>query len=185
VVADRLYAVSGAPRTFPELGAKPYSSLEIYDFRSGRWTPGPPIPTARHHTAAAVVAGKLYVAGGRVPDDFSDNAFERLDPRSGHWEKLPPLPLGAGGLAAVAARGKVVVIGGDDERNWTAGRGWVTGSTWSFDPARSRWRRLPDLGVPRHAHAAAVAAGRIYVFGGATCPGFGRTDAAESLPLPE
>jgi serine/threonine-protein kinase PknK len=184
VIGDRLYAVAGAPRTFPEYDRAPYSSLEVFDFRSGRWSSGPPIPTARHHTAAAVVDGRLYVAGGRTPKDFSSAAFERFDPRTGRWTRLPGMPLGVGGLAAVAADGRFVAIGGDDETNVLAGQGWVTGSVWAFDPHASRWSRLPNLGIPRHAHAAAVAGGRIYVFEGAPCPGFGRMRGAESLPLP-
>jgi hypothetical protein len=38
--------------------------------------------------------------------------------------------------------------------------------------------------TPRHAHAAVAAAGRLVVFGGAPCPGFGQTRSVESLELP-
>jgi hypothetical protein len=182
VIQDRLFAVAGAPRTFPEVRARPYASVEIYDLASGRWTTGPPIPTARHHTAASVLEGRLYVAGGRAPGEFSSSAFERYDPRSEKWEKLPALPMGSGGLELVTAGGSIVAIGGDDEDGLYEGRGWVTGAVWAFDPGRSDWRRLPDLRTPRHALAAAVAHGRIYAFEGSPCPGFGRISDAESLP---
>jgi hypothetical protein len=182
VIDGLLYAVAGAPRTFPEVRAEPYGTVEVYDLAGGRWSPGAPIPTARHHTAATVLGGKLYVVGGRTPRSFASSAFERYDPRRDAWERLPPLPMGAGGLEAVTAGGQVVVIGGDDEEGVFDGGGWVTGAVWAFDPRGSSWRRLPDLGTPRHSHAAAVARGRIYVLEGSPCPGFGRVDAVESLP---
>ena len=91
-------------------------------------------------------------------------------------ERLAPLPLGAGGLAVVSAAGMVVAIGGGDD-----GENWVTPATWALDPDEGHWRRLADLNVARHGHGAAAVGSDVYVFGGAPCPGYGRTDAVESL----
>lgn len=183
VIGDRLYAAGGAPSTFPRFRAPPYAAIEVYDFSTGRWSPGPAMPTPRHHSSAAVLGGALYVAGGRTPTDFSSNAFERFDPSRNRWDRLPSLPLGVGGPEAEAAAGRVVTIGGEDEMHPASGGGWVTGAVWAFDPRRERWQRLPDLGEPRHAMASAAARGRIYVFEGAPCPGFGRSRSVESLPV--
>lgn len=185
VIDDRLYAVGGGPRLFPDEHVEPYTSLQIYDFETSRWTVGPDMPTARHHLAAAALGGRLYVLGGRDPDDFSLSAFERFVPGRNRWEALPPLPLGVGDLAAVSTGSAVIAIGGDEEEGWMDGHGWVTPAVWSFDPGRGVWRRLPDLRTPRHGHGAAVAGGRIYVFGGSPCPGYQRISTGESLPIPE
>jgi N-acetylneuraminic acid mutarotase len=180
VIGDRLYAAGGLTKlvAHPGLFRGLFGGLEIYDFRTNRWRDGPPMPTPRHHVAAAAVGGKLYVAGGRGTEDLSLRAFERFDPASNTWERLPGIPLGTGDPAVVGARGHVIVIsGGDDAKNW------ITPATWSFDPRTSSWRRLSDLIVPRHGFGAAIEHGRIYVFGGAPCAGYGGTRATESLDL--
>jgi N-acetylneuraminic acid mutarotase len=177
VIGHRLYVVGGGPGEQQE----PYSSMEVYDFKSRRWVAGPDMSTGRHHHSAVALDGQLYVVGGRQPGDFSLDSFERFDPESGEWEELPPLPQGTGGNAAVATENEVVVIGGGDDLGSDGSDPWVTGAVWAFNPKTGRWRRLPDLSLPRHGHAAAVANGRIYALGGAPCPLFGRTSDVESL----
>jgi N-acetylneuraminic acid mutarotase len=170
--------VGGSPPTLPVPNQKPYTFLEIFDPRTGRWTLGPGMPTARHHLATAVLDGKLYVLGGRQPGDFSLTAFERFDPETGEWAELPALPEGAGGLAAASAGGLIIATGGGDD-----GEGWVTPATWAFDPDAARWRRLADLSVARHGHAAAAVGRRVFAIGGSPCPGFGNTPSIESLTV--
>jgi non-specific serine/threonine protein kinase len=172
VIGDRLYVAGGSE----EIDGTPTGVLEIYDFKSGRWTQGPDMPTPAQHNAGAAVDGKFYAVGGRRVGDLSLAVAERFDPVTGRWEELPPLPLGAGGLAAVAAGGRLLAIAGGDDHE-----GWVTPAVWAFDPAAGRWGRLPNLRVARHGHAATVARDRVYVFGGSPCARYGRTGAAESL----
>jgi hypothetical protein len=183
VIGGRLYAAGGAPSTYPDYYAKPYGTLEVLDLHSGRWTAGPDMPTARHHVAAAVLDDMLYMVGGRSPSDFALATVERFDPERGRWQRLPRLPQGVGGPAATTSGGRLVVTGGDDEEGLREGGGWVTPAAWSYQPGDSRWRRLPDLSVPRHGHAAAPLGGRVYVFEGAACPGYGRQRSAESLEI--
>ena len=67
--------------------------------------------------------------------------------------------------------------GGDDAE------GWVTPATCSFEPTTDRRSRLADLRTARHHHAAAASGSDVYVFGGAPCPDYGRTDSVEKLTL--
>jgi Kelch motif protein len=184
VIGDRLYAVGGGPSTYPNVRAKPYGTLEVLDLRSGRWSFGPDMPTPRHHLAATALGGMLYVIGGRAPTDFSLAAVERYEPSRERWQRLVPLPQGVGGAEALAAGGRILVAGGDDEEGLGDGGGWVTPAAWSLRPGDSRWRRLPDLSQARHGHASAAFGGRLYVFEGSPCPGYGRARSAESLPVP-
>jgi hypothetical protein len=152
--------------------------VEIYDRSTGRWSRGPVMPTARHHAGAAAIGTDVYVVGGRARRDLSLDVVERYDSRTRRWETAPHLPQGVGALALVAARGRLVAIGGGDDIEE-----WVTPGTWSFEPATERWRRLSDLREARHGHAAAAVGDEIYVFGGAPCPGYGRSDSVEMLTL--
>ena len=185
VVDGRIYAVGGSG--IIALKGKPtdrrniphgYATLEIYDIASGRWTDGPPMPTPRHHASAAVLDGKLYVAGGRLRSDSSIRAFERYDPKTNRWERLPPLPLGAAAVSVVALGRSIVATGGGDDTV-----GWVTPSAWAFAVDEGRWRRLPDLGIPRHGHTSIVHGGRLYAIGGSPCAGYGTEPSIESIPL--
>ena len=184
VIGERLYVAGGAPHIFGNERVEPVATLEIYDFETGEWTLGPDMPTPRHHTTAAAADGILDVLGGRELDTLASTAFERFDPASGRWEELPPLPLGVGAADAVATNGAILLTGGADDEAWQEGGGFVTPATWAYTPADGRWRRLADMETPRHAHAAVAAAGRLVVFGGTPCPGFGQTRSVESLELP-
>ena len=150
--------------------------LEIYDLATSRWSRGPALPTARHHAGAAAIGDDVYIAGGRADRELSLDVVERFDAETNTWEEAPPMPLGTGALAVVAAHGSLVAVGGGDDAE-----GWVTPATWWFEPRTQHWRRLADLRIPRHGHAAAAVGDEIYVFGGAPCPGYGRTDSVERL----
>lgn len=188
VIGHKLYVAGGAPQTFNVSSFVIYDTLESYDFDTGKWSFDAPMHIGRHHISGAVVGGKLYVVGGRGKVDRSLNIFERYDPATDEWESLPKMPLGVGSPRVVAAGGKIVVVGGEDQLDWENGGGWVTPSTWAFDPKANRWARLPDLHVERRGGGAGVADGRIYAIGGSYCPGLKPngpvgTHTVESLPV--
>jgi N-acetylneuraminic acid mutarotase len=177
VIGDRIYVVGGTQQERGNVGAM--SALEIYEIASKSWSRGPDMPTPRHHHGAVESDGQLVVVGGRGRDDLSSDAVEQFDPARSRWSARPPLPLGSGGLAVIDASGQIVAVGGGDDAE-----GWVTPATWALGPGESEWRRLADLNVPRHGHGAAAVGSRVFVFGGAPCPGYGRTDAVEALRVP-
>jgi Kelch motif len=188
VIGHRLYVAGGAPQTFNVSSFPVYNTLEIYDFDTGKWSFGAPMQIGRHHISGAAVGGKLYVVGGRGEKDRSLNTFERYDPATDEWESLPKLPLGVGSPRVVAADGKIVVVGGEDQLDWENGGGWVTPSTWAFDPKLDEWKRLPDMHLERRGGGAGFARGRIYAIGGSYCPGLKPggpvgTHTVESLPV--
>jgi N-acetylneuraminic acid mutarotase len=177
VIGHRLYVVGGASEwllTDPE--AAPTASMEVYDFDTGEWSEAPDMPTARHHLGVAAMGGDLYAVGGRAVGEFSLETVERFDSGSARWETLPRLPQGSGGEAVTAIKGEIYAIAGGDDED-----GWVTAATWAFEAKSGEWRRSADVTVPRHGQAAAPINGRIYIFGGSPCHGFGHTDSVESL----
>lgn len=180
VIGDKLYVAGGVNQFGNEY--QPYSFLEIYDFNTGRWHNGPDMPTARHHLGAVAVEGKLYAVGGRQPSDESLRAFEVFDPRQNRWQRLPDLPHGAGAPGVTAIDGKVILTGGSNEVLEPGNAGAIFKATYAYDPKTRAWTRLPDMHHPRHGHVAVAADGRVYVFRGAPCPGYGEMASVESLP---
>lgn len=189
VVGNKLYVAGGAPQTFnvpPPVA--PYADLQIYDFETEQWSFGPDMPDPRHHTSGATVDGMLYVAGGRGEEDHSLPAFERYDPATDEWESMAELPLGVASPGLVAVDGKLVIVGGEDQKDWEEGKGWVTPSTWEYDPGKNQWSRLPDMKYERRGGGVAAVGNRVYAIGGSYCPGLKPngpvgTHAVESLDV--
>lgn len=191
VVGDKLYVIDGAPQPYGiEDPEPPYALLEAFDFRTRTWSTLAPPPAAVHHFGAAVVDGKIYIAGGRVDHESSSNVFASYDPATDRWTRLGSLPEGKiSSMGVVSAGGKLVIFGGDDEVGWEDGGGFVSPTAWAYDPETRRWTRLPDLRVERHAFGAAAAGGRIYAIAGSICPGLKpggavATHTVESLRIP-
>lgn len=178
VLDGRLYVVGGSSGSHTG-HVVPTGVVEIFDFATERWSRGPDLPTPRHHHGVAELDGKLWAVGGRGDTDVSLDTVEVFDPSSAHWTKGPRLPFGSGGLSLDEVSGKLVAAGGGDDNER-----WVTPATWALGPSDASWSRLADLGVARHGHGSAAVGDTLYVFGGAPCPGYGRTASVETLQVP-
>jgi hypothetical protein len=132
----------------------------VHDPAVGGWVARAPMPTARSGGGAAVVDGKIYVAGGRPP---GGSAFEVYDPATDRWEKLPDLPTQRNHLAMAALGDKVIVAGGRFEPGAMAER---TDVVEVYDPATRRWSRAAPLPAPVGGITGAAHAGCMFVFGG-------------------
>jgi hypothetical protein len=102
---------------------------DVYDPQSDRWTPAPPVPTARSGVAGTLYKGKILVLGGElwVPTDtprpqpyycFVDNEGYDLVRRV--WDRYRPLPVGRHAFAA-AVIGDTCYLAGGSTRPGSAG----------------------------------------------------------------
>jgi len=108
-INGKFYLTSGQGEPFAD------RTLEVYDPVTRTWTTKSPMPTARAVASAAVVHGKLFVAGGVVDRDglaVSTGVVEAYDPLSDTWATGPSLPTARGHAAAAWAGGKFFVIDG-------------------------------------------------------------------------
>ncbi|MDO1558888.1 kelch repeat-containing protein [Brevundimonas sp. 2R-24] len=160
-VDGRLYViggeVDGASTGRPE---RFVNTVWMHDPAVGGWTPRTPMPTARSGGGAAVIDGKIYVAGGRPP---GGSAFEVYDPATDTWEQLPDMPTQRNHLAMVALNGRVIVAGGRFEPGAGAER---TAVVEIYDPATRTWTRGADMPAPRGGVTGAAVNGCLFVFGG-------------------
>jgi N-acetylneuraminic acid mutarotase len=69
------------------------------------------MPTARSGSAAAAVAGRVFVVGGEASSQ-SFNRVEAYDPKGERWHDYAAMPTARHGLAAAEVGGKLYVIGG-------------------------------------------------------------------------
>lgn len=108
VNGDKIYVVGGQSG-----GGDLLSRVDIFNAATGQWSQGPSLPRAAMAATAAVIDGRLHVAGGMVPDKrqtLSDHYVMNL--ASGGWSKDAALPTARQGLASAAVGGEWFVVGG-------------------------------------------------------------------------
>jgi N-acetylneuraminic acid mutarotase len=125
VIDGKLYAVGGR-RSSVGTG-QPFeltvSEVDVYDFRTGRWSTLPPaanLPTPRAGATTAVMDGRLLVLGGESGAQQAAHAeVEAYDPRTGRWTTLAPLTVGRHATQAVVHDGRLYVAAGSRTRGAT------------------------------------------------------------------
>ena len=123
----------------------------IYDPEADVWSVGQPMPpgTERGASGVAVLAGRIYVAGGLRSGAVDD--FSVYDPASDAWEILPDLPAARDHLVGGGIAGLIYMAGG---RGGTIDA--VAGRLDAFDPATGRWSTRASMPTPRGGGAGAV-----------------------------
>lgn len=137
------------------------------------------MPTKRGSAVAVVVAGKIYVIGGVIPEPGSGEIAitpasrarsvgtnEVYDPKTNTWAGRSPMPTPRSHAAAGAVNGKIYVIGG------RINSAFITVSrdldiVEEYDPVKNIWgpAKTP-MPTARSGGGWATYKGKIYVAGG-------------------
>jgi N-acetylneuraminic acid mutarotase len=163
-------AASGPPGSSSPAPSPSPSIAEPSTLEAGRWVEASPAPSRRAEFAAAVLDGRLYVAGGFTALQQGVDLAEVhvYDPAADAWSTVAPLPTATNHPAMLAAAGRLYYLGGP-----VGGR--VSDDTWTYDPTADSWAAGPAMPAPRSQHAAITIGDRIYVVAGvSTRPGAGR-----------
>jgi N-acetylneuraminic acid mutarotase len=162
VLDGRIYVVGGHTNCDPTDSCfeAPLTSLEIYDPAADRWTAGPPMSDARGNAGAAVLNGKLYVAGGTNGLYLYDGAIatvEMFDPQSNGWSRMASLPV-SGHIRLVTTNNKLYAV-----VTW-----WQVpfARIYEYDPVRDAWTRLHNAPVAGFEAAVVANNGQLYIIGG-------------------
>ena len=113
--------------------------VDMYDPAVDSWQQMAAMPTARSSHAAAVVDGKIYVTGGRLPAGGHSDALEAYDPVADTWTTLATLSKARKLHASAAFNGKLYVFGGYSS---TAG---LMDVVEVYSPASNSWASAADL----------------------------------------
>lgn len=160
--------------------------VDSFDPRTGSWRRLSDAPRARDHVQAAVIDGKIYVAGGRRSSAATGQVFDLTVPEvdvydiaTDRWTTLPAasnLPTPRAAAATAVLGGKLLLIGGESGMRETAHP-----EVDMLDPATGRWTSLTPLREGRHATAAIVHDGRIYIAAGSRTRGATEISSQEVL----
>src|SRR5687767_11842596 len=141
------------------------------------------MPFAAGSSSSAVIAGKVYVAGGIV-GMATTNRLARYDPAANAWKELAPMPQGRNHAASGTDGLRMYVFGGrgpgSGDHN-TVANGFDT--VQIYNPFRNMWfssavstSTLRPMPVARGGMGKAVFhKGEFYVMGGETLDGPGTT----------
>jgi N-acetylneuraminic acid mutarotase len=159
-----IYAIGGQDAAF-----KPLAKVEAFLPGAGTlvaWASKAPLPARRSGPdGAAVINGKIYVAGGNNDQSQATRSLFVYDVAGNYWTTKAAMPMASYGGAAAAIDGKLYVIAtppGEDQ--------FFTAPTrlFRYDPATNTWTQRAS--PPHHHHGGIARAinGKLYVAGGLT-----------------
>jgi len=163
-VNGKIYLLGGQ-FTDDQQGATAVNTVYELDPATGAWAAKALMPTARSGGVAVAHAGKIYVAGGRVP---RGSDFAVYDPAADRWEVLPDLPTQRNHIAGAAINGRIHIVGG------RLGNGLSPQKSDAhevFDPQTRAWTTAAPMLSGRSGINGVVARGCFHVWGGETPSG--------------
>ena len=127
--------------------------------------------------ARFLTARSIYVVGGfDEATGETTAAVARYDIARDAWTQVKPMPIAVNHPTAATHRSKLYVHGGFTAATTLAN---ATDALQRYDPAKDRWKRLPDSRLPRAAHALGEIGGKLYAAGGANAS----SDTLRSLEI--
>ena len=157
-VEETVYIIGGQPTS---RGSGPFSQgVYAYDPEGDSWQERAPMPTARSGAAAAVLDGKIYVAGGRPPHGHD---FALYDPQLDEWQPLPDMPTPRNHFVVVALNNEIYAIGGRFGAGFSSE---VTDIVEIYNPQDQTWRFGTPMPTKRSGHNGIVANGCLHIMGG-------------------
>lgn len=140
--------------------------VDRLDLRELSWKSLPDAPRAREQFHAAVINGRLYVAGGKrkIPGGGMEQPIAEVDVLNlerNRWNSLPAelnLPTPRMGTASVAILDHFLVIGGKTEQGAEASR-----KVEAFDVENQRWLEWGMLNKGRFESQAFMCVGTVHI----------------------
>jgi hypothetical protein len=154
---EAAYAIGGFDGA--EFGNVALSGMERFDTSSGQWSAAASMSTVRHDFGVCVLAGEVYVLGGRDNSSHQLSSVEKYSPASDTWSTVAPMPDARSGHAAVAVGSAIYVLGG------FYGRGGIA-SVLKFDGMQGAWSEVAPMPQAIFRAAACAIGSNIFVLRG-------------------
>ena len=160
-VNGKIYLIGGQTQADDPPGSFSYvNTVYELDPAVGQWVAKAPMPTARSGGVALVQGGKIYVAGGRVPQG---NDFAAYDLAANTWEVLPSLPTQRNHISGAVINGRIHVVGGRQGNGLSP---IMTTAHEVYDPVARTWTTAAPMFRARSGMNGIMARGCFHVWGG-------------------
>lgn len=116
---------------------------------------------ARAGLGAAVLNGKVYMAGGIN----SNSVFAYLEELDLGWQVKAPLPIPLSSFKSIEADGKIYIFGGTTQISGVAQR---SKAVYAYDPIKNIWVQQSDMPYYGSDFSIASAYGKVYLIGGSS-----------------
>jgi N-acetylneuraminic acid mutarotase len=128
-----------------------------------RWSSAAPLPITLQEFHAAVLDGKIYIAGGIGNGNADSDRAYRYDPEENNWERISDLPGARHHMPLAVANDTLYAIGGliSGPSSFES-----TSNLWLYNTGTNQWETRAPLPQPRGASAAGVVGDKIIVVGG-------------------
>ena len=169
-IGNTLYAIDGAAQPGHNASTSTVQTLAVPRGPAqpaGGWQLGSNSLVAVQQVGAAVLDGRIWVAGGLTDAENATAKTEFYDPTVGTWSPGPDLPVPLHHAMMVSYQNTVWVIGGFQPRGGEVS-GVASARVLHLNAAQTGWVDGPELHHARAAGAAAVVGGKIVVVGGRT-----------------
>lgn len=162
------YAVAGNRYFVFAGGYVPHDQSWEYLIDTDEWVSRAPMPGGlrSYQVQAAVLDGKIYVAGNHPVTVAPPDSAIRYDPISDTWTELAPMLTPRFSHALAACEGHVYAIGG----LWGGYPHYALTEVERYDPDSDSWESVAPLPYPLTYMTAASYGGHLYVFGGHESP---------------
>jgi N-acetylneuraminic acid mutarotase len=128
---------------------------------AGHWSSDPPLPEPIQELSAAVLHGRIYVAGGIDGTGRATAAAFRYDPLTSRWERIANLPAPRHHMPLAVVSDTLYAVGG------LAGQSFVPVNTlWLYREGENRWEPRAPLPAARGASGVGTVGGKLIVVGG-------------------
>lgn len=128
-----------------------------------RWSTAAPLPVPLQEFHAAVLDGRIYIAGGIGTGNADSDRAYRYDPERNSWDRVADLPERRHHMPLAVANDTLYAIGGFiTEGGQFLGRN----NLWLYDVENDAWVDRPVLPHARGASAVGVVDGKLIVAGG-------------------
>src|SRR2546427_1975534 len=125
------------------------------------WSTAAPIPEPIQETHAAVLHGRIYIAGGIDRADHATAVAYRYEPAANRWERIADLPAPRHHMPLAVAADTLYAVGGLAETSFVP-----EPNLWIYREDRDRWESRAPLPEPRGASGVGVMNGTLVVVGG-------------------
>ena len=158
-IGTKIYVAGG----YDDVTQKWQSVLQIFDTSTGTWTRGHNLPAPMDEPSVLSLGGKLYVMGGRSPNNTGLKTTYVYSPSSNAWTTLAPLPLKTAFAvpvappSSVAGNNKIWLLSGYTESGGTFS---LSQNVLEYDVSANSWTIRDDIPlVGQHGAGGGIAIG--------------------------